>query len=135
MVVHRELFSIPPPQQGLRWQSCHAIEEGEADSQAVLLSQLEGIPSIILGLFIWFLMPDWPETAKFLTDEERLFVKERLGPYAPKGTDEDFNKKEFFAVLLSWQFWAFAIIYFMMTNSLNAVVSRLSRCLQLEIIC
>lgn len=65
-------------------------------------------------------MPDYPETAKFLTEEERTFASERMGPYAPRGTDKHFDKNEFWATLKAWDFWAFALGYFFMTNSLNA---------------
>lgn len=79
-------------------------------------------------------MPDWPETAKFLTEEERAFVKERLGPFTPSSTDEKFNKKEFFAVLKSASFWLFSLTYFFVSSLLFPAPSLgvlISRCLQL----
>ncbi|KAF4841367.1 MFS transporter prlL [Colletotrichum siamense] len=45
---------------------------------------LEGLPAIILAFFA-FGLPDYPESAKILTEEERLYVKERLASTAPKG--------------------------------------------------
>lgn len=97
---------------------------------------LEGIPAVLVGILVYFYLPDYPETAKFLTQDERLFASERMGPYAPKGmfytsrgprtpadetgTDKHFDKADFIATVKSWQFWVFAIQYFFMTNSLNA---------------
>lgn len=46
---------------------------------------LEGIPAIVVGVLVYFFLPDYPETAKFLTHDERLFATERMGPHAPKG--------------------------------------------------
>ena len=46
---------------------------------------LEGIPAVLVGILVYFYLPDYPETAKFLTEEERAFAVERMGPYAPKG--------------------------------------------------
>lgn len=46
---------------------------------------LEGLPAIILS-FVAFWLPDYPETAKFLTTEERAFLAHRLASTAPKGT-------------------------------------------------
>lgn len=46
---------------------------------------LEGIPAVIVGVLIWFFLPDYPETAKFLTQEERDFCNVRMGPFAPRG--------------------------------------------------
>lgn len=36
-----------------------------------------------------------------------------------QGTDKHFDAKEAFDCLKSWQFWAFAVCYFCLTNSLN----------------
>lgn len=46
---------------------------------------LEGIPAVIVGVLIYFFLPDFVETAKFLTQEERTIWAEIMGPYAPKG--------------------------------------------------
>ncbi|WVF71801.1 hypothetical protein IAT40_006609 [Kwoniella sp. CBS 6097] len=81
---------------------------------------LEGIPAVIVGILIYFFLPDYPETAKFLTEEEKEFASERMGPFAPRGTDKHFDKADFVATLKSWHFWIFSLQYFFMTNSLNA---------------
>lgn len=83
---------------------------------ALLLFQfiLEGIPAILCGALVWFCLPDFPETAKFLTVEERAFAVARLGDSAPKGTDKHFDKTEAINCLKSWQFWVFAVHYFCM---------------------
>ncbi|GAA5836050.1 hypothetical protein JCM5353_003494 [Sporobolomyces roseus] len=81
---------------------------------------LEGIPAILVGILVWFALPDYPETAKFLTPEERAFATHRMGPFAPKGTDKHFDKQAAIDCLKSWQFWVFAVCYFCFTNSLNA---------------
>lgn len=46
---------------------------------------LEGIPAVIVGVLIWFYLPDYPETAKFFSQEEKDFCAHRMGPFAPKG--------------------------------------------------
>lgn len=55
---------------------------------------LEGIPAVIVGILIWFYLPDYPETAKFFSQEEKDFCARRMGPFAPKGkcltTGQDF---------------------------------------------
>ncbi|KAF2643423.1 MFS general substrate transporter [Massarina eburnea CBS 473.64] len=45
---------------------------------------LEGLPAISLA-FAAFWIPDYPESTKYLTDEERRFWKNRLAKNAPKG--------------------------------------------------
>jgi hypothetical protein len=96
---------------------------------------LEGIPTVIIGVLIWvsqsrpirgdpandqFFLPNYPETAMWLTEEERSWACERMGPYAPKGTDSHFNKVDFFNTLKSLEFWLFSITYFLLANSGNA---------------
>ncbi|KAL1919592.1 uncharacterized protein VTP21DRAFT_1523 [Calcarisporiella thermophila] len=39
---------------------------------------IEGVPTILVGALTFFLLPDYPETAKFLTEEERNFLVARL---------------------------------------------------------
>ncbi|GAA5902321.1 uncharacterized protein JCM6883_001368 [Sporobolomyces salmoneus] len=80
---------------------------------------IEGIPAVLVGIFVWFALPDYPETAKFLTPEERVFAAHRMGPFAPKGTDKHFDKQAAIDCFKSWQFWVFAACYFCLTNSLN----------------
>lgn len=84
---------------------------------------LEGIPTVIVGVAIWFCLPDYPETAKWLTEEERAHAIERMGPYAPKGTDKHFDKRDFINTIKSVEFWLFAIAYFLMAY----VYQQLSR--------
>jgi hypothetical protein len=102
---------------------------------------LEGIPSVIVGILVFFFLPDYPEyvspyvsnqwiiltqpnasnrTSKWLNDEEREWAVERMGQFAPKGTDKHFDKDEFISTLISPMFWIFACMYFFLTNSLNA---------------
>lgn len=70
---------------------------------------LEGIPAILMGVVVWFYLPDYPETAKFLTSDEREFASKRMGKFAPKGTDKHFDKADFLATIKAWQFWVFAV--------------------------
>jgi MFS family permease len=51
---------------------------------------LEGIPAIILA-FVALWAPDYPETAKMLTPEEREWVANRLVNTAPRGKDRSWS--------------------------------------------
>ena len=46
---------------------------------------LEGLPAILLAWVALFGLPDYPETSKMLTAEERAFVVKRLIATAPSG--------------------------------------------------
>jgi hypothetical protein len=82
-------------------------------AQLLKLPQSQGIPAVLVGVIIWFYLPDYPETAKFLTEEERAFATKRMGPFAPKGTDKHFDLEDFKKTLKAWQFWTFAAQYFL----------------------
>ncbi|KAL0931182.1 tartrate transporter 2 [Colletotrichum truncatum] len=81
---------------------------------------LEGIPAVIVGVMVWFMLPDYPQTAAWLTPEERAFAVKRLGPYAPSMKDKHWDSKVAKSTLADPFFWLFAVMYFLMTNSLNA---------------
>ncbi|KFY42176.1 hypothetical protein V494_02541 [Pseudogymnoascus sp. VKM F-4513 (FW-928)] len=46
---------------------------------------LEGLPAIILAVVAVFGLPDYPQTTRFLTPEERNFLIQRLSSSAPTG--------------------------------------------------
>jgi len=46
---------------------------------------LEGLPAIVLSVVALFGLPDYPETAKMLTEDERIAVTQRLAGTAPRG--------------------------------------------------
>ncbi|KAF2103054.1 retrograde regulation protein 2 [Rhizodiscina lignyota] len=46
---------------------------------------LEGLPAMILAVIALFGLPDYPETARMLTEDERTFFSRRLPSTAPSG--------------------------------------------------
>jgi MFS family permease len=54
---------------------------------------LEGLPAIILSVVALFGLPDYPQTAKMLTDEERTFILQRLSSTAPSGESGNWDFK------------------------------------------
>ncbi|ENH63271.1 Putative tartrate transporter [Fusarium oxysporum f. sp. cubense race 1] len=83
---------------------------------------LEGIPAVIVGVLVWFFLPDCidPQTVSWLSPEERAFAVKRLGPYAPSMNDKHWDSKVAKDTVADPFFWLFAIAYFFMANSLNA---------------
>ena len=77
---------------------------------------LEGIVTVLGGILVPFILPDSPETAKFLTEEERQTIIRRLRQDAgtPAGqveTKEPFQWRFVRAAFLDWKIW-FAIFIF-----------------------
>ena len=54
---------------------------------------LEGLPAIILSVVALFGLPDYPETARMLTEEERTFFQQRLSTTAPSGKTGNWDFK------------------------------------------
>lgn len=81
---------------------------------------LEGAPAVLIGILVWFLLPDYPQTATWLTPYERAFAIKRLGPYAPSVANDDWDWRIVKNTVVDPIFWLFAVQYFLMTNCLNA---------------
>ncbi|CAE6360433.1 unnamed protein product [Rhizoctonia solani] len=71
---------------------------------------LEGIPSILSSILVWFFFPDFPETAKWLSSDERDRVVRRL-----EGVASTHHSRVSWAeakqTLLGWRVWVHAIAY------------------------
>lgn len=72
---------------------------------------LEGLATVLIGLFCWWMVFDWPDTASFLTPEERVRVQRRLIMDRQGRTAEDFDKRHIWAALKDWKTYGYMIIY------------------------
>ncbi|KAK4196748.1 putative high-affinity nicotinic acid transporter [Triangularia verruculosa] len=70
---------------------------------------LEGILTVIIAISAYFVMQDYPATAKFLTAEERAEVSARLKRDRSSLADE-FDMKYFWAALKDWKIWVHMFI-------------------------
>ncbi|KAI5459137.1 major facilitator superfamily domain-containing protein [Mariannaea sp. PMI_226] len=71
---------------------------------------LEGIPTFVLGIAIWWWLADSPETAHYLTPEERELIQARMRRQVghTKSSDQ-FHKKDVYEGLKDWKIWLFCI--------------------------
>ncbi|KAM0178521.1 hypothetical protein ACHAPF_003544 [Botrytis cinerea] len=80
-----------------------------------VLFLVEGLPAILAGVLTWFLMPDSPEKAKFLTKEEVLIAQARKVRQVGT-TDSDRPRgiqwHEVRAAFLDIKNWTTALMYF-----------------------
>jgi MFS family permease len=77
---------------------------------------IEGLIPVALALVIWKILPDSPETAKFLTQPERDLLVRRLqddsGSGQGKATNNDkMGKQHIIAGLSDWRIWAGVVIF------------------------
>lgn len=77
---------------------------------------LEGLVPIVCSFFMWLLLPDSPQTARFLTKHEKEFLINRLaletGSKVGRVTNADKIKlKHVIAALKEWKIWAAVIMF------------------------
>ncbi|TPX35535.1 hypothetical protein SmJEL517_g02193 [Synchytrium microbalum] len=74
---------------------------------------LEGLPSVILGIVFYFLIPDYPETCKFLSEREREIAVTRLRVDPAHAAVKVFKRDEIWPVLREWQLWVQTAVFLM----------------------
>ena len=81
-----------------------------------------GIFTVLFGISLWWLLPDSPLTAGFLTERERLIAVERLKGNKTGVKNTHHKKEQVKEALLDGKVWmlVFAIFCHNMTNSLQS---------------
>lgn len=73
---------------------------------------LEGIATVVVGVLAFFILVDFPVTAKFLTPEERSFVVwKKKYDVTSYGEEEHFEMRHIKAAFLDWQVWIHIMVY------------------------
>ncbi|KAH7311327.1 major facilitator superfamily domain-containing protein [Stachybotrys elegans] len=71
---------------------------------------IEGIPTMILGVAVWWWLADSPEDAKYLTDEERELISLRLQrQIGHTKSSTQMHKKDVYEGLKDWKIWLFCV--------------------------
>ncbi|KAK8054830.1 major facilitator superfamily transporter [Apiospora rasikravindrae] len=74
---------------------------------------LEGIPSVLLGVVIWFFLPNDAESASFLTDDEKKVMAARLTRgYGNTVSAQQYSSKDMLAAFKDWKVWMFCVAQF-----------------------
>ncbi|KAM5545340.1 hypothetical protein V8D89_000953 [Ganoderma adspersum] len=72
---------------------------------------IEGMATVVVGVVACFVFVDFPDTAPFLTAEEREYVVNRLRfDNSTVGEDEHFALRHIWQALLDWQVWALGLL-------------------------
>jgi MFS family permease len=73
---------------------------------------LEGLMTVFVGIFCWWMVFDFPDTARFLTADEKLRTLRRLAAdNQARAETEKLNRKYIFAALKDWKTWGYAVLY------------------------
>ncbi|CAG8372358.1 unnamed protein product [Penicillium salamii] len=73
---------------------------------------IEGAPSCASAVLVWFILPDYPETCRFLTPEEKALARQRLSVEGGQGAAKAMSWSEAKEVLTEWRLYAHYLVYF-----------------------
>ncbi|KAJ6578733.1 MFS transporter [Mycena vulgaris] len=73
---------------------------------------LEGLPSCLSSVLVFFYLPDYPETARWLTEGERKLAERRLKGDGSLGSSKAMTWADAKATLTDWRLYAHYAIYF-----------------------
>lgn len=67
---------------------------------------IEGIPSCLSSILVYFYLPDYPETVKWLSKDEKDLATSRLATEGAKGGDKGLTWQEAKETLCTWRLYA-----------------------------
>ncbi|KAI1855083.1 hypothetical protein JX265_012271 [Neoarthrinium moseri] len=80
---------------------------------------IEGLPTLVLGVATFFLLPDDASSAYFLTDnEKKLMVARFRRSYGDTASAQEFSKKDMMKAFKDWKVWMFCAGQFGMDTML-----------------
>ncbi|KAF2625565.1 MFS general substrate transporter [Macroventuria anomochaeta] len=85
-----------------------------------LLFLIEGAPTVLCAVLVYYRLPDSPDTAQFLTDEEKLQARQRLAT-VDRTAKSKVSWTQVFAGLTDYQNWVHATIHFCCNYSFAAL--------------
>ncbi|KAI8317532.1 MFS transporter prlL [Colletotrichum sp. SAR11_240] len=72
---------------------------------------VEGVITIAFGASLWWILPDFPEQASWLTDTEKRFLQARLPANSPRSSEAHFNIREILESLKDQRLWWFTLVW------------------------
>ncbi|HDW1513317.1 TPA: 4-hydroxyphenylacetate permease, partial [Escherichia coli] len=89
---------------------------------------LEGFPSVLLGVMVWFWLDDSPDKAKWLTKEDKKCLQEmmdndRLTLVQPEGaiSHHAMQQRSMWREIFTPVVMMYTLAYFCLTNTLSAI--------------
>lgn len=82
---------------------------------------VEAVITIAYGISLIWILPDFPPTAKWLTEKEKAFIQARLPGNAPQASELNFRWREIVESLKDVRLWLFTLIWALMTIGTSGV--------------
>jgi MFS family permease len=73
---------------------------------------IEGAPSCACAILVWFFLPDYPESARWLTAQEKELATRRLQVEGSKGDAKSMRWADAKTVLMDWRLYLHYAVYF-----------------------
>ena len=70
---------------------------------------LEGVPSCLFAVVVWCFLPDYPESARWLSTEEQALAADRVRDCGSQGADK-ITWKDFKATVTDWRLYAHYLV-------------------------
>ncbi|KAK2461227.1 hypothetical protein APHAL10511_006754 [Amanita phalloides] len=86
-----------------------------------LLFIIEGVPTIILSLFTFALLPNRPESTTYLTADERKLAVARMNRATSGDVGAVVQRKHVWMALCDWRVWTAGVIYFGLNCALASI--------------
>lgn len=80
---------------------------------------IEGLPAVVLGIVVFFYLPDRPDRAKWLTPEEKAWLHELLKSEQEQKAHQP--ERQFLHTVQSSRVWALCLIYFSLVVAMYGV--------------
>jgi hypothetical protein len=78
---------------------------------------LEGLLTVIVGIISKWWIPDWPETARFLQDDDRTLLIARLADDVGDATMNHLNKSAMKRIGKDWKIYLGTVAYMGILNT------------------
>ncbi|KAH9243848.1 hypothetical protein K456DRAFT_1744470 [Colletotrichum gloeosporioides 23] len=82
---------------------------------------VEGALTIVRAFVVWFFLPDFPATTKWLSPTEKAFLQARLPQNSPRAVERNFVFKEILTTLHDKRLWLFTLSWALMTTGSSGV--------------
>ncbi|KAJ4998117.1 putative transporter [Colletotrichum sp. SAR 10_66] len=74
---------------------------------------IEGLPTVVLGVVTFFLLPNDAASASFLSEEEKRLMVERRGrEYGNTSSAQEFSREDMWKAFKDWKVWVFCVAQF-----------------------
>jgi hypothetical protein len=98
-----------------------SLRRGDASVPSTDATSSEGAFTTLVGLLAWMAIPDWPETARFLNEEERAMVVSRLAADVADAQMNRLDKSAAKRIFKDWKIYINIFMYMTVVNSSYAV--------------